>query len=91
MCLQNGTWTPVTLMCVRDPSVPDPVGSFGGSAGAGIGLSGERMSAGVLVGPNGVVTTKDGWTMLMVSVVVAVILGTAVAFLILFVRRWYVL
>ncbi len=27
-CLQNGTWTPVSLVCVRDPSVPDPLGDI---------------------------------------------------------------
>lgn len=80
-CLQNGTWTRVELNCVRDPNVPDAVGLHPGEDGGGAG--------GLLVGPDGrVIAMRDGWTMIGISVVVAVILGTAVAFFILFVRKW---
>ena len=92
-CLQNGTWTKVELNCVRDPAVPDAAVASSGSGHGHRGDGGDGGTAGgFLIGGNGGgvggVGGRDGWTMLAVSVVVAVILGTAVAFLILFVRRW---
>ena len=87
-CLQNGTWTRVQLNCVRDPSVPDVLGNLGVHRG-GNSAGGTAADGGFLVGPgSGLGANKDGWTMMAISVVVAVILGTAVAFLILFVKRW---
>ena len=92
-CLQNGTWTPVKLTCTRDPNISDEelymssAGKFGGI--------GHNGNGGYLVGPGGqripigLNPHRDGWTMIAISVVVAVILGTAVAFFILFVRRWF--
>ncbi len=45
-------------------------------------------SSGGVGGVGGGVGGGDGWTMMLVAVVVAVILGTAVASLILVVRKW---
>ena len=86
VCQQNGTWTSVELSCVRDPAIPDPVGALDPKTRLGDGASGVYLIAGGPGGGGG--GRAEGWTMLAVSVVVAVILGTAVAFLILLVRRW---
>lgn len=80
LCLQNGTWTRVEMRCVRDPSVPSgglKENLMEGGAGGGGG--------GYLVGGQ---ARYDSGTMMLIAVVAAVITGTAVAFFIIFVRKW---
>ena len=73
-CLQNGTWTPVHLTCVPEATL------------AGNGAA----DGGYLVGSGSARFNYGSGTMMVISIIAAVITGVAVAFLIIFVRKWYV-
>ena len=71
-CLQNGTWTPVHLTCVPEATL------------AGNGAA----DGGYLVGSGSARFNYGSGTMMVISIIAAVITGVAVAFLIIFVRKW---
>ncbi|XP_059089371.1 uncharacterized protein LOC131885361 isoform X1 [Tigriopus californicus] len=73
-CLQNGTWTPVHLTCVPEAHLGD-------------GFHGTSADGGFLVG-GGAHANYGSGTMMVVAVIAAVITGVAVAFFIIFVRKW---
>jgi hypothetical protein len=84
-CQQNGTWTVVDMACVVDPDSSVAASGDGRRYGGGPGVDG-----GFLVGPNGVNGAKYGTgTVLTIAVAAALISGTAVAFLIMVIRKWY--